>query len=170
MWQGWTFSEGVLWCEPTHLDDWVSVIPVSFETKMTQATLFGLQWVPCIEGILGQTATLLCSYIWGTSDCSCLKCCVSSGQRLSVSYKKSTISQGELFNFNWLGCVFLINSTQNKQTKPLGFDLGSLLVCSFSLEQLLGWAWFCFRKDWDPRRIWTRFVLGFGRGLHLCTS
>lgn len=40
--------------------------------------------------------------------------------------------------------------------------LGSLLVCFFPLEQLLGWAWFCFRKDWDSEQTWTRLVLGFG--------
>lgn len=41
----------------------MSVIPVSFEIKMTQAMTFGLHWVPRIGDILGEKATLLSLYI-----------------------------------------------------------------------------------------------------------
>lgn len=93
----------------------VCVIPVSFEIKMTQAMIFGIHWVPCIEDILEEKAILLCHI-------SCPNCCFNSGQRLSVSSKKrrSRISQGELLN--WLRYMFLTIFTTNKQN-PLGFYL-----------------------------------------------
>lgn len=107
------------------MDGWVSVIPVSFEIKITQAMIFGLHWVPCIEDILREKAALLCLSIRRNFRLQLSELLLQFWAKIILSCKKKRrVSQGE-FNFNWHRCVFLKNNAHNKQTKPLGFLSGS---------------------------------------------